>query len=48
MNEVRVSEDNFEPRDFVPLSIDGVDWMTKEVVPAIIFFKIIILNARLM
>jgi predicted DNA-binding transcriptional regulator YafY len=36
MNEVCVSEANFELRNFAPLPMDGTDWITKEVVPVII------------
>ncbi|MHB1404455.1 MAG: helix-turn-helix transcriptional regulator [Desulfitobacteriaceae bacterium] len=36
MNELRVSEEIFTPRTFVPLSMDGSDWMTKDRVPVII------------
>jgi len=36
MNEVRLSEERFVPRNFVPLPMDGSDWMTDERVPLII------------
>lgn len=36
MNEAHLSESNFEPKDFVPLPMDGTDWITKELVPVII------------
>lgn len=36
MSEVRLLEATFEPKDFVPLPMDGTDWITKEVVPVII------------
>jgi len=36
MNEVRLSEETFTPRDFAPLPMDGSDWMTEERVPVII------------
>lgn len=36
INELRVSEELFTPRAFVPLSMDGSDWMTKDKVTVII------------
>jgi Predicted transcriptional regulator len=36
MNEVRLSEETFTPRDFAPLPMDGSDWMTEERAPVII------------
>jgi predicted DNA-binding transcriptional regulator YafY len=33
MSEVRLSEETFTPRNFVPLPMDGSDWMTEERVP---------------
>jgi len=36
MNEVRLSEERFAPRNFAPLPMDGSDWMTDERVPVII------------
>jgi predicted DNA-binding transcriptional regulator YafY len=36
MNEVRLSEETFTPRHFVPLPMDGSDWMTEERVPVMI------------
>lgn len=36
MSELRLSEETFTPRNFVPLPLDGSDWMTEEKVPVII------------
>ncbi|MCL6586606.1 MAG: YafY family transcriptional regulator [Anoxybacillus sp.] len=36
MGEMRLSEETFIPRSFVPLPMDGSDWMTKEKVPVVI------------
>lgn len=36
MSEMRLAEETFTPRDFVSLPMDGSDWMTKDVVQAII------------
>ena len=36
MNEVQLSEESFSPRNFVPLPMDGSDWMTEERVPVLI------------
>jgi predicted DNA-binding transcriptional regulator YafY len=36
MNEVRLSEETFTPRNFVPLPMDGSDWMTEERAPVMI------------
>lgn len=36
MSEVRLSEETFTPRNFVPLPMDGSDWMTEERVPVMI------------
>lgn len=33
---IQLSEERFIPRDFVPLPMDGSNWMTKELVPVII------------
>jgi len=36
MSDVQLSEETFTPRDFVPLPMDGSNWMTKDIVIVII------------
>lgn len=36
MSDVQLAEETFTPRDFVPLPMDGSNWMTKDIVTVII------------
>jgi predicted DNA-binding transcriptional regulator YafY len=36
MSDVQLSEETFTPRDFVPLPMDGSNWMSKDIVTVII------------
>lgn len=36
MSDVQLSEETFTPRDFLPLPMDGSNWMTKDMVTVII------------